>query len=84
MDPDNDPAAPGSFENTRLADLIRLQECMIALGQASNDQALVEQKKFIHARLESLHPTMISDEEYSSFILLINSIADTRRQTLGI
>lgn len=84
MQPNNYPAAPGSFENSRLADLVTLHQAIAALGQEPNYTAVVEQRLALYDRVRDLHPTLISDEENSALNLLIRSMAETRKETLGI
>ncbi|MCI3946906.1 hypothetical protein K0038_03982 [Pseudomonas syringae] len=84
MQPNNHPAAPDSFENSRLADLVTLHQEIAALGQAPDYTAVVEQRLALYDRLRDLHPTLISDEESFALNLLIGSMAETRKETLGV
>ncbi|GKS08528.1 hypothetical protein PSTH1771_25950 [Pseudomonas syringae pv. theae] len=84
MQPNNHPAAPDSFENSRLEDLVMLHQAISALGQAPDYTAVVEQRSALYDRVRDLHPTLISDEEKSALNLLIGSMAATRKETLSI
>ncbi|RMS09966.1 hypothetical protein ALP72_200051 [Pseudomonas coronafaciens pv. coronafaciens] len=84
MQPNNHPAAPDSFENSRLEDLVTVHQAIAALGQAPDYAAVVEQRSALYDRVRDLHPTLISDEENSALKLLIGSMAETRKETLGI
>lgn len=84
MHPNDHPAAPDSFENSRLEDLVTLHQAIAALGQALDYTAVVEQRSALYDRVRDLHPTLISDEENSALNLLIGSMAETRKETLGI
>ncbi|KPW64461.1 hypothetical protein ALO82_200020 [Pseudomonas syringae pv. broussonetiae] len=84
MQPNNHPAAPDSFENSRLEDLVTLHQAIAALGQVPDYTAVVEQRSALYDRVRDLHPTLISDEENSALNLLIGSMAETRKETLGI
>ncbi|RML82372.1 hypothetical protein [Pseudomonas amygdali] len=84
MQPNNHPAAPDSFENCRLEDLVTLHQAIAALGQAPDYTAVVEQRSALYDRMRDLYPTLISDEENSALNLLIGSMAETRKETLGI
>jgi hypothetical protein len=84
MQSNNNPAAPDSFERSRLADLIALYQAIAALGQAPDYMAVIEQRSALYDRVRALHPTLISDDEGSALNLLIGSMAETRKETLGV
>lgn len=84
MQSNNHPAAPDSFEHSRLADLIALHQAIAALGQASDYMVVIEQRSALYDRVRALHPTLVSDEEGSALNLLIGSMAETRKETLGV
>ncbi|RMN24021.1 hypothetical protein ALQ62_00681 [Pseudomonas coronafaciens pv. zizaniae] len=75
MQPNNHPAAPDSFENSRLEDLVTVHQAIAALGQAPDHAAVVEQRSALYDRVRDLHPTLISDDENSALKLLIGSMA---------
>ena len=79
----NDPTSPNSFEHARLADLIAVHQAISALGQVTDLAAGQAQQADLYARVEALHPTLISVEERGAFNLLIGSMADMRAETLG-
>jgi hypothetical protein len=84
MQSNNHPAAPDSFERSRLADLVKLHEAIATLGQAPDYMAVIEQRSALYDSVRELHPTLISTEEASALNLLIGSMAETRRETLGV
>jgi len=77
------PITPDSFEHSRLADLIALHQAIAELGQVSDLAAGQVQQAALYARVDSLHPTLISPEERRAFNLLIGSMACVRAETLG-
>ncbi|ONH55841.1 hypothetical protein SAMN04490182_2852 [Pseudomonas cedrina] len=79
----NAPTSPNSFEHSRLADLIAMHQAIAALGQVTDLAAGQAQQAALYARLEALHPTLISVEERGAFNLLIGSMAVVRAETLG-
>lgn len=84
MQSNNHPAAPDSFERSRLVDLIALHQAIAALGQAPDYMAVIEQRSALYDRVRALHPTLINTEEGSAMNLLIGSMAETRKETLGV
>lgn len=84
MQSNNHPAAPDSFERYRLVDLIALHQAIAALGQAPDYMAVIEQRSALYDRVRALHPTLINTEEGSAMNLLIGSMAETRKETLGV
>jgi hypothetical protein len=84
MPPNNHPAAPDSFEHSRLGDLIALHQAIAALGQAPDYRAVIEQRSALYDRVHALHPTLINAKERSALNLLISSITETRKETLGV
>ncbi|WP_439857211.1 hypothetical protein [Pseudomonas syringae] len=84
MQPNNHPTAPDSFENSRLEVLVTLHQAIAALGHAPDYTAVVEQRSALYDRVRDLHPTLISNEENSALNLLIGSMAETPKETLGI
>jgi len=84
MQSNNHPAAPDSFERSRLIDLIELYQAIAALGQAPDYMAVIEQRSALHDRVRDLHPTLINTEEGSALNLLIGSMAETRKETLDV
>lgn len=84
MEPNNQLAAPDSFENCRLEALMKLHRAIGALGQVPNYATLVDQRSWLHDQVHSLLPTLISPEEAYALDLLIGSVADTRTATLGL
>jgi hypothetical protein len=79
----NNPISPDSFEHSRLADLIALHQAIAALGLASDYTTVIEQRSALYDCVRALHPTMISPEEGSALNLLIGSMAEVRKETLG-
>jgi hypothetical protein len=45
---------------------------------------LIDQRSALYDRVRALHPTLISAEEGSALNLLISSMAETRKETLGV
>lgn len=84
MQSNNHPAAPDSFEHSRLVDLIELHQAIAALGRASDYMAVIEQSSVLYDSVRALHPTLISAEEGSALNLLIGSMTKTRKETLGV
>jgi len=84
VEPNNHPAAPDSFENCRLEALMKLHRAIGALGQVPIYATLVDQRSWLHDKVHSLLPTLISLEEAYALDLLIGSVADTRTATLGL
>ncbi|WP_415962311.1 hypothetical protein [Streptomyces sp. 021-4] len=67
-----------------MADLIALHQAIAALGQAPDYMAVIEQRSALYDRVRTLHPTLVSAEECSALNLLIGSMAETRKETLGL
>jgi hypothetical protein len=67
-----------------LADLIELHQAIAALGHSPDYKALIDQRSALYDRVRALHPTLISAEEGSALNLLISSMAETRKETLGV
>lgn len=84
MQSNNHPAAPDSFEHSRLEDLVAVHQAIAALGQASNYMALIKQGSALYEHVRTLLPTLISTEEGSALNLLIGSMTETRKETLGL
>lgn len=84
MDPNNHPAAPGSFENCRLEELTTLHRAIAALGQVPNYATFLDQRSVLHDQVRNPLPTLITPVETSALDLLIGSVADTRTETHGI
>ncbi|MBD8577534.1 hypothetical protein IFU04_25175 [Pseudomonas syringae] len=84
MQSNNHPAAPDSFERSRLEDLIELHQAIATLGQAPDYMAVVELRSALYDRVRALYPTLINTEESSALTLLIGSMAETRKETLGV
>lgn len=84
MQSDNHPASPDSFERSRLIDLIELHQAIAALGQSPDYRAVIEQRSALYDRVRVLHPTLINTEEGSALNLLIGSMAEARKETLGV
>lgn len=79
----NHPPAPDSFEHSRLADLIGVHQAIAELGQVTDMAAGQAQQAALYARIDALHPTLISPEERGAFNLLIGSMAGVRAETLS-
>ncbi|WP_104963004.1 hypothetical protein [Pseudomonas sp. XWY-1] len=84
MQSNNHPAAPDSFERSRLTDLVALHQAIASLGQAPDYMSMIEQRSALYDRVRALHPTLVSAEEVSALNLLIGSMAETRKETLGL
>lgn len=84
MQSNNHPAAPDSFEHSRLKDLIELHQSIATLGQAPDYMSLIEQRSALYDRVRALHPTLVNTEEGSALNLLIGSMTETRKETLGV
>ncbi|AUZ62082.1 hypothetical protein PRJ_5524 (plasmid) [Pseudomonas sp. XWY-1] len=46
--------------------------------------SMIEQRSALYDRVRALHPTLVSAEEVSALNLLIGSMAETRKETLGL
>jgi hypothetical protein len=84
MQSNNHPAAPDSLERSRLTDLIALHQAIAELGQVPDYMALIEQRSALYDRVRALHPTLVSAEESGALNLLIGSMAETCKETLGL
>lgn len=84
MDPNNHPAAPGSFENCRLEEVTTLHRAIAALRRVPNYATLLDQRSVLHDQVRNPLLTLITPKEASALHLLIGSVADTRTETLGL
>lgn len=78
----NNPTLPNSFEHSRLADLVAVHQAIVAMGQTPDLSTCQAQRTALYARVEALHPTLISTEERGALNLLIGSMAGVRVKTL--
>jgi hypothetical protein len=84
MQSNNHPAAPDSFEHSRLGDLIALHQAIAALGQVADHAAVIQQRSALYDRLRTLHPTMISEQECFMYREQVRAMAEVRAETLGV
>ena len=64
MQSNNHPAAPDSFERSRLADLVKLHEAIATLGQAPDYMAVIEQRSALY---DSVRASPYADKYRGSF-----------------
>lgn len=72
-----------SFEHSRLADLVAVHQAIAVPGQTPDVAAVIEQCSVLYERVRTLHPCLVSAHEATALNLLIGSMAEVRKETLG-